>query len=230
MHGTRPPCASEVSNPLVDPHDRDLLPTGVYDITVNAASCNMNDVFERRARVFVGRREFDESGIRRSPAHINVPLPIPLGDDGVSHSTPRQELDLALPKKSQTTVDGRTCPRGVIRPSHSAPSTSRSRSPSAPVLRAMHPTALRARRRSRSRRPPPNSSNADATRADYDLRTPIAFERSISRTPCARSRATGTVTPSTLFSSESPVPTKSVVSLPSRSSCLMCSAFTSQLR
>ena len=62
----------------------------------------------------------------------------------------------------------------------------------------------------------------------YSLRNPVAFASSISLTGAARSRATGTFTPCP--ASATPAPTKSLVSCPSRSSSLMCAAFTSQLR
>ena len=91
----------EVPADPADPSNPEVLPTGLYDVKVIAASCNVNDAFQRdRAMLIV-----------RQGTLANVPLPARRFDSG----PPRTDWDLtnhATKKWSMKNED--LCPGGAV--------------------------------------------------------------------------------------------------------------------
>lgn len=102
-------CGGEIepepdSAPRVHPADPDVLPTGSYAIDVSAASCNVNDMFLRRDRAFLIRKD----------TGVNVPLPFRMGAPGRVSGTPRQDRDLRQASSEWVAKNEATCPGGTI--------------------------------------------------------------------------------------------------------------------
>jgi hypothetical protein len=91
----------------VDPADPDVVPTGLYGISVGAASCNVNDAFQRQ----------DDTFLIRSGTGMNIPLPSRVSGPNVvsSAAAPRQDFDLETTSMTWERKDDVACPNGSIR-------------------------------------------------------------------------------------------------------------------